>query len=52
MKRSMLQFVRKGVTALGSSCQSVESRKVRDSAELAKVFSFTGTGYAEIKMFL
>ena len=51
MKRSMLQFVRKGVTALGSSCQSVESRKVRDS-ELAEVFSFTGTCYAEIKMFL
>ena len=36
---------------VGSSCQSVESRKVRDS-ESATVFSFPGTCCAEIKMFL
>ena len=50
-KRSVFQFVRKGVITVGSSCQSVESRKVRDS-ESATVFSFPGTCCAEIKMFL
>ena len=50
-KRSVLQFVRKGQITVGSSCQSVESRKVRDSKS-AIVFSFPGTCCAEIKTFL
>ena len=47
----MLQFVRKAEITVGSSCQSVESRKVRDSKS-AIVFSFPGTCCAEIKTFL
>ena len=49
--RSVLQFVRKGEITVGSSCQSVESRKVRDP-ESAIVFSFPGKCCAEITMFL